>query len=90
MDDLKEVITTSQCHPNACHQFLYSTSGGSVHMCDMRERALCDSSMSVLAETGAPGGNGTRRGLGALSDADRFFGDIICSASDATYSHCGR
>jgi len=42
MDDLNEVITTCEMHPTACHQFIYSTSRGHIHLADLRAAALCD------------------------------------------------
>jgi WD40 repeat protein len=42
MEELTEVITASEFHPNECHLFVYSSSKGSIRLCDMRQRALCD------------------------------------------------
>lgn len=43
MEDLTEVISTAEFHPEHCNIFAYSTSKGSIKLCDMRQGALCDS-----------------------------------------------
>ncbi|KAL0204049.1 hypothetical protein M9458_002067, partial [Cirrhinus mrigala] len=42
MEDLTEVITAAEFHPQHCHLFVYSSSKGTLRLCDMRESALCD------------------------------------------------
>lgn len=42
MEDLTEVITSAEFHPQQCHTFAYSSSKGSIRLCDMRQAALCD------------------------------------------------
>ena len=42
MEELTEVITATQFHPFNCHEFIYSSSKGTIRLCDMREKALCD------------------------------------------------
>lgn len=42
MEELTEVITAAQFHPSNCSEFIYSSSKGTVRLCDMREKALCD------------------------------------------------
>lgn len=42
MEELTEVITASEFHPTSCNLFVYSSSKGTVRLCDMREAALCD------------------------------------------------
>lgn len=42
MEDLTEVITAAEFHPIHCNLFVYSSSKGTVRLCDMRENALCD------------------------------------------------
>jgi serine/threonine-protein phosphatase 2A regulatory subunit B len=42
MEELTEVITCAEFHPQECNWFAYSSSKGLIRMCDMRERALCD------------------------------------------------
>lgn len=42
MEDLTEVITAAEFHPHHCNLFVYSSSKGTLRLCDMRESALCD------------------------------------------------
>jgi len=42
MEELTEVITASEFHPTSCNLFVYSSSKGTIRLCDMRESALCD------------------------------------------------
>ncbi|XP_013787680.1 protein phosphatase PP2A 55 kDa regulatory subunit-like [Limulus polyphemus] len=42
MEELTEVITSAEFHPSQCHTFVYSSSKGTVRLCDMRSSALCD------------------------------------------------
>jgi serine/threonine-protein phosphatase 2A regulatory subunit B len=42
MEELTEVITASEFHPTSCNLFVYSSSKGTIRLCDMREAALCD------------------------------------------------
>ena len=43
MEELTEVITAAEFHPHNCNVFVYSSSKGSIRLCDMRAAALCDS-----------------------------------------------
>lgn len=43
MEELTEVITAAEFHPEHCHLFVYSSSKGTLRLCDMRAQALCDS-----------------------------------------------
>lgn len=42
MEELTEVITAAEFHPIECNTFVYSSSKGTVRLCDMRQQALCD------------------------------------------------
>lgn len=42
MEDLTEVITSAEFHPHHCHLLVYSSSKGTLRLCDMRASALCD------------------------------------------------
>ena len=42
MEELTEVITSAEFHPDACNIFVYSSSKGTARLCDMRDSALCD------------------------------------------------
>jgi serine/threonine-protein phosphatase 2A regulatory subunit B len=42
MEELTEVITAAEFHPVNCNNFMYSSSKGTIKLCDMRKAALCD------------------------------------------------
>ncbi len=42
MEELTEVITAAEFHPLQCNTFVYSSSKGTIRLCDMRASALCD------------------------------------------------
>lgn len=42
MEELTEVITAAEFHPSQCNVFVYSSSKGTIRLCDMRAAALCD------------------------------------------------
>lgn len=42
MEELTEVITAAEFHPEQCNVFMYSSSKGTIKLSDMRESALCD------------------------------------------------
>jgi serine/threonine-protein phosphatase 2A regulatory subunit B len=42
MEELTEVITAAEFHPDQCNVFMYSSSKGTIKLSDMRESALCD------------------------------------------------
>lgn len=42
MEELTEVITAAEFHPLECNLFVYSSSKGTIRLCDMRAAALCD------------------------------------------------
>ena len=42
MEELTEVITAAEFHPVECNVFVYSSSKGTIRLCDMRASALCD------------------------------------------------
>ena len=44
MEELTEVITAAEFHPKECNVFVYSSSKGTIRLCDMRASALCDQS----------------------------------------------
>ncbi|CAG5117705.1 unnamed protein product [Candidula unifasciata] len=77
MEELTEVITAAEFHPKECNMFVYSSSKGSIRLCDMREQALCDKHAKIFEEPEDP----TNRS---------FFSEIISSISDVKFSHSGR
>ncbi|KAJ3587592.1 hypothetical protein NHX12_011189 [Muraenolepis orangiensis] len=77
MEELTEVITAAEFHPQQCQTFAYSSSKGSIRLCDMRQAALCDKHCKYFEEPEDPS---TRS----------FFSEIISSISDVKFSHSGR
>ncbi|XP_031563051.1 serine/threonine-protein phosphatase 2A 55 kDa regulatory subunit B beta isoform-like [Actinia tenebrosa] len=77
MEELTEVITAAEFHPIECNTFVYSSSKGTVRLCDMRQQALCDTHAKLFEEAEDPA---TRS----------FFSEIISSISDVRFSHNGR
>jgi len=77
MEDLTEVITAAEFHPIDCNTFVYSSSKGTIRLCDMRSAALCDKHSKLFEEPEDP----TNRS---------FFSEIISSISDVKFSHSGR
>ena len=90
MEDLAEVITASEFHPTDCSTLVYSSSKGTIRLCDMRDRALCDKhakrklTLTTLLfkkiEFDEPEEPNQRS----------FFSEIIGTISDVKFSHDGR
>eukprot|EP01130_Rhizamoeba_saxonica_P001485 TRINITY_DN11343_c0_g1_i1.p1 TRINITY_DN11343_c0_g1~~TRINITY_DN11343_c0_g1_i1.p1 ORF type:complete len:433 (-),score=89.81 TRINITY_DN11343_c0_g1_i1:88-1386(-) len=76
MDDLVEVITCSDFHPQHCNVLIYATSKGIVRMSDMRASAKCD--------------NHTKEFEDADSELGGFFHELVSTISDTHFSPCGR
>jgi len=77
MEELTEVITAAEFHPTSCNVFVYSSSKGSIRLCDTRQNALCDNHTKIFDEPEDP----TNRS---------FFSEIISSISDVKFSYSGR
>nr|CAB3265106.1 serine/threonine-protein phosphatase 2A 55 kDa regulatory subunit B alpha isoform-like [Phallusia mammillata] len=77
MENLTEVITAAEYHPHECHTFVYSSSKGTIRLCDMRESALCDQHAKIFEEPEDP-------------NSRSFFSEIISSISDVKFSNSGR
>lgn len=77
MEELTEVITAAEFHPVECNLFVYSSSKGTIRLCDMRAAALCDRHAKLFEEPEDP----TNRS---------FFSEIISSISDVKLSNNGR
>ncbi|XP_071734210.1 serine/threonine protein phosphatase 2A 55 kDa regulatory subunit B beta isoform-like [Rutidosis leptorrhynchoides] len=77
MEDLTEVITSAEFHPNHCHTLAYSSSKGSIRLIDLRQSALCDKHSKMFVEHEAPGSRS-------------FFTEIIASISDIKFGRNGR
>ncbi|XP_032523213.1 serine/threonine-protein phosphatase 2A 55 kDa regulatory subunit B alpha isoform isoform X1 [Danaus plexippus] len=77
MEELTEVITAAEFHPTECNLFVYSSSKGTIRLCDMRAAALCDRHAKLFEEEEDP-------------HARSFFSEIISSISDVKLSNSGR
>lgn len=77
MEELTEVITAAEFHPTECNLFVYSSSKGTIRLCDMRAAALCDRHAKLFEEPEDP-------------HARSFFSEIISSISDVKLSNSGR
>jgi len=77
MEELTEVITAAEFHPKSCNMFVYSTSKGTLKLCDMRDAALCDQHSKMFEEKEDPSNKS-------------FFSEIIASVSDVRFSNDGR
>ncbi|KAL3234984.1 Protein phosphatase PP2A regulatory subunit B [Nakaseomyces bracarensis] len=77
MEELTEVITSAEFHPQHCNLFMYSSSKGTIKLCDMRQNALCDNKTKVYEEYLDPMNH-------------NFFTEITSSISDIKFSPNGR
>ena len=77
MEELTEVITSSEFHPNDCNLFMYSSSKGIIKLNDMRMNSLCDNHCKIFEEYMDPSNH-------------NFFTEITSSISDVKFSNNGR
>lgn len=77
MEELTEVITSAEFHPQHCNLFMYSSSKGTIKLSDMRSNSLCDSHSKVFEEYLDP-------------SSHNFFTEITSSISDVKFSQDGR
>eukprot|EP01023_Acetabularia_acetabulum_P003837 TRINITY_DN11587_c0_g2_i2.p1 TRINITY_DN11587_c0_g2~~TRINITY_DN11587_c0_g2_i2.p1 ORF type:complete len:404 (-),score=54.37 TRINITY_DN11587_c0_g2_i2:404-1615(-) len=78
MQDLNEVITCAEFHPQHCNILTYGSSKGFQYLADMRSSALCERNAKVLVDS-------------TINLANRgYFSEIIASVSDSQFSNCGR
>ena len=54
MEELTEVVTSSEFHPSSCNIFLYSSSKGTIKLADLRQAALCDRHSKIFEEREDP------------------------------------
>ena len=99
MEELTEVITSSEFHPIHCNLFMYSSSKSNIKLADMRDAALCDrhAKSRSLIRRPAQTTNLTSTlcfhpGFEEEEDPTNrsFFSEIISSISDVKFSHDGR
>jgi len=77
MEELTEVITCADFHPQHCNIFMYSSSKGTIKLGDMRNSAICDAHAKVFEDND----DSTNRS---------FFSEIISSISDVKFTKDGR
>ncbi|SCV00795.1 LANO_0F08614g1_1 [Lachancea nothofagi CBS 11611] len=77
MEELTEVITSADFHPQHCNLFMYSSSKGTIKLTDMRQNALCDFRAKTFEEYLDPINH-------------NFFTEITSSISDVKFSPDGR
>lgn len=77
MEELTEVITAAEFHPQHCNMFMYSSSKGCIRLVDMRDSALCDKPAKMFEEE-------------EDAASKSFFSEIISSISDVKFSADGR
>jgi serine/threonine-protein phosphatase 2A regulatory subunit B len=77
MEELTEVITAAEFHPQHCHYLMYSSSKGTIKLGDLRQAALCDQYAKKFEEEEDPANKS-------------FFSEIIASISDIKFSRDGR
>ncbi|KAH6556069.1 hypothetical protein KP509_1Z207000 [Ceratopteris richardii] len=77
MEDLAEVITSAEFHPDHCNLLAYSSSKGTIRLVDMRQSALCDRHTKLFEEVQIPG-------------SSSFFTEIIASITDIKFPKGGR
>eukprot|EP01087_Luapelamoeba_hula_P002821 TRINITY_DN1258_c0_g1_i1.p1 TRINITY_DN1258_c0_g1~~TRINITY_DN1258_c0_g1_i1.p1 ORF type:complete len:446 (-),score=79.35 TRINITY_DN1258_c0_g1_i1:244-1581(-) len=77
MEELTEVITAADFHPQHCQYLIYSSSKGTIKLGDMRQAALCDQHAKKFEEEEDPA-------------SKSFFSEIIASISDIKFSRDGR
>lgn len=75
MEELTEVITCADFHPQLCNVLIYSTSKGVIRMGDMRSSALCENYAKQFEDT--------------ESDVGGFFQELVTTISDVKFSPDG-
>lgn len=95
MEELTEVITAAEFHPQSCNWFMYASSKGTIKLADMRESALCDQHAKRKSDNGSDILDATNcESLEFEQEEDpasrSFFSEIISSISDVRFSYDGR
>lgn len=83
MEELTEVITCAEFHPINCNYFMYSSSKGTVKLCDMRINSLCDNYSNTSSNTKI-----FEEYINPINH--NFFTEITSSISDIKFSPNGR
>ena len=95
MEELTEVITAAEFHPQSCNWFMYASSKGTIKLADMRENALCDQHAKrifsdPIHSKHLKADRCTEFEQEEDPSARSFFSEIISSISDVRFSHDGR
>lgn len=98
MEELTEVITAAEFHPHFCNYFVYSSSKGTIRLCDMREKALCDQHAKCRSNESVSQKFYLILSLTVFLVFEEpedptnrtFFSEIISSISDVKFSHSGQ
>ena len=94
MEELTEVITAAEFHPQSCNWFMYASSKGTIKLADMRESALCDHHAKRMLPLVYLQSQAKLLSLEFEQEEDpssrSFFSEIISSISDVRFSHDGR
>ena len=75
MDELTEVITCADFHPQLCNVIIYATSKGMIRLGDLRSSALCETYTKQFEDT--------------ESDIGGFFQELVTTISDVKFSPDG-
>lgn len=93
-EELTEVITSAEFHPNQCSMMMYSSSKGTIKLCDLRDSALCDKQAKKFEEEVHQQHLLSAAPLTSIVQEDpatkSFFSEIISSISDIKFSADGR
>jgi serine/threonine-protein phosphatase 2A regulatory subunit B len=89
MQDLTEVITCADFHPQHCYSFCYATSKGTIRLADMREHAILDSYSKVFANATPPTSDINSASPGNQKPDNSFFSDVTLSISDVKFTPNG-
>ncbi|KAK4908565.1 protein phosphatase 2A regulatory subunit cdc55, partial [Elasticomyces elasticus] len=94
MEELTEVITAAEFHPQQCNWFMYASSKGTIKLADMRESALCDSHAKRMylriPFSQNPLTNTPEFEQEEDPSSRSFFSEIISSISDVRFSSDGK
>ena len=96
MEELTEVITASEFHPKECNLFVYSSSKGTIRLCDMRQvlrltQSLAEQTSHQFLFQSALCDSHTKMFEEPEDPTNRsFFSEIISSISDVKFSNSGR
>lgn len=76
MDDLTEIITSSDLNPKNCNDLIYSTSRGTIRLVDLRDSAICDTYHKIFEDS--------------VPEVTGYFQELVSSISHVKFSPCGR